>query len=209
MTTEVQLVLDIFLLIQYLICCIIYFFSIPYVHLNVTFKTRIIGKFHLCWLTALYIAETELKVKKIIFLFFSTSLHKIIRSKCCSMLTVVLVMCEAKPNSVFSFSDVESKEGLTQGWKKKVDTFFGEWDPYYFRKQNGFLWQNQSSLPTITTTTTYIQKIITLLKVLKPTNEKEMSSRTAYVSKILKYKGSGQGLSNTGIWSYLIKGVGL
>lgn len=58
---------------------------------------------------------------------------------------MVLVMCESEPNSVFSGSDVESKEVLTSRSekKKKVGTSFGKLfdmcDHYYFRKKSGFL----------------------------------------------------------------------
>lgn len=157
MATGVQLLLDVFLLIQYLICHIIYLLNVPYVHLHVTFTTRIIGKFSgsfvlydcpiYCWKWV-----KVQKEKRIIFLFFPTPL---IRSKCCSMLTILLVMFEADPNSVLSSSDVESKEMLTSRGKKKKKCwhfFFGKWD-HHFRKQNSFPWQTQSSLPTTTSST--------------------------------------------------------
>lgn len=137
MATGVQLLLlDVFLLIQYLICHIIYLLNVPYVHLHVTFTTRIIGKFSgsfvlydcpiYCWKWV-----KVQKEKRIIFLFFPTPL---IRSKCCSMLTILLVMFEADPNSVFSSSDVESKEMLTSRGKKKkknVGTFFWQVGPSF------------------------------------------------------------------------------
>jgi len=60
----------------------------------------------------LYIFENELKKKKgrVIFLSFPDPL---IRYKCYRVLMILLVMCEAEPNSAFSGSDVESKEVLT------------------------------------------------------------------------------------------------
>lgn len=66
MTVGVQLVLDVFLLNQYLICCIIYLLNIGPVLLNVTFSTGIIGKFPGSFVLAdwLYIVENQLKLKK-------------------------------------------------------------------------------------------------------------------------------------------------
>lgn len=95
-------------------------------------------------------------------------------------------MCEAKPNSVFSSSDIESREVLTNRGKKKISTFFSKlfdmWSHYYFRKKDGF----QGDPILLVTTTVYTMKVISLPKVLKPTNERTYSHRPACVFKVLK-----------------------
>lgn len=88
-----------------------------------TFSTGIIGKFPGSFVLANCWKWIRWKQpKKILLLFFPAPP---IRCKCCSMLTISLVMCKAEPIPVFSSSDVEAKEVLTsKGKKKKCRHFF-------------------------------------------------------------------------------------
>lgn len=70
---------------------------------------------------------------------------------CYSMLTILPVICEAEPNSVFSSSDIEAKEVLTnRGKKKKMAPFFWQANvgPSLFQKARWLPVTNPSLLTT-------------------------------------------------------------
>ena len=97
--------------------------------------------------------------------------------------------------------------------KKKVGTSSGklfDMCDHYFRKKDGFLWQIQSSLPTPPLPPPHTHGTSSAwLKSWKQLPPRKKEALEPLVSPWCEvYEERGQGLSNTGIWSHLVKDAG-